>query len=137
MKRLIYEDRLAIQKGLQEEKSFRKLQKELGIPKSTIFYEVKRYSRYYDNKNIKYNALSAQISSEETRKRFKVSQRKVEDSNLLDAAEKYLKKRFSPYHAATALRNKGMYISHETIYHLIFSFKSCEGHKCVNGINIF
>ena len=29
-----------------------------------------------------------------------------------------------------------MYISHETIYNLIFSFKLCEGHKCVNGINI-
>ena len=129
--RITYEIRVIIQNCITQGLSIRKIAKEVSLPKSTVYYEITKFKKGY--LDVEYNAALAQILSDKIRVRLKTEQRRINNNEeVINEVEQLLKKRWSPYHIAIALKKKKLYISHETIYKIIFTYKNISYHKCCN-----
>ncbi len=123
-KHLIFSDRLEIKKYLMEGKSCYYIATQLNRNRSTIHYEIKNKS-----KNGEYNPEYAQLITDLNRKNANSLRAKYANQKLVDEIIFQLKRKRSPKHIATYLRkkfpdNKKMWVSHETIYKIIISFKN-------------
>ena len=83
----------------------------------------------------KYEAEQAHFKSQQIRCRYKHSQRKINNSQILDIVEKQLKRKKSPYDIACYIKKKypkNLHISYETVYKIIFSCRNTASHRCEN-----
>ena len=131
MYKITYEDRCVIEKRREEGWGCRKIAKALGLSKTAVFHELKSKS----NQTGKYKAEIAHFKSQQIRHRYKHSQRKINNSQILDIVEKQLKRKKSPYDIACYIKRKypkPFHISYETIYNIIFSCKNTASHRCEN-----
>ena len=123
-KHITYPNRLVIQEKLKQRASYSEIANAIDKAKSTITYEIKNKSK----PDGEYCAKYAQELT--TLKRVSLNSLRAKYTNpvLVKRILVWLKKGRSPKHIAIRLKqkykeNKAMWISHETIYKIAFSFK--------------
>ena len=126
--------RKAIEKGLDDGKSYRKIAEEVGVSKSTVSYEINQYRYAHWCAHDTYNPVLADFINRERAKRKNKTRRKFLQTELLHIVGKLLvKDRRSPKDISLYLKKiypnrKDLQISHESIYKLVNDFANIKGH---------
>ena len=120
-KQLTSEQRYGIYLGLQEKKSISAIARQLEVSISTVSREIRR------NKS-KRGVYSWRIANEmaQERRELKPNNRRVARPILKQALHLLVTEDWSPQQISGYLANKGVYISHETIYKYIRADESGE-----------
>ena len=121
---LTHQERCVIQEKLEQRKSYTEIAKAIGKSKSAISYEI-------NNKKLngKYTADYAQKITNIKRTTSNSLRAKYSNQRLMIWIKNQLKRKRSPKDIAMRTRerfpqNKAMWISHETIYKIVFDFKN-------------
>ncbi len=122
-RQLNFNDRKRIKKCLEEDKSYAQIANLIDKHRSTIYYEIKQKSSANG-----YEPEYAQMLTELKRNTANSLRAKYTNQDLMNEVEHQLKKKRSPKDIPDRLKkkypeNEKMWISHETIYKVVFNFK--------------
>ena len=125
--------RAAIQKNIEQGKTYKEIAALTGLSKSTVGYEIKNYSLTCGT----YNAEHAHWHAQQKAHKKNKNRSKIKNQKLLPLIDKEIKKKKAPKDIEFLLKKrypdqKELHISHETIYKLAYQFQKIPGNICTD-----